>query len=131
MQWPAAEPVRSFFALQQEKTVVLEQLAELLQRFETDGCNTLLLALLDPIGAEALQVIRQRRARPGFVRGHDPLRAFLQDVVIRNAEEVVAVRLVPIDDHLGEIIAITPETMCVQIPFEPTIRRRVRGEQSS
>jgi len=79
----------------------------------------LLFALLDPVCAEPLQVFVQGH-RAAFVGCRiDPSVALGQNVVVGKREEMVAVLLVPIDNHLRIIIAIAPERMGVQIAFPP------------
>ncbi|MFN9899160.1 MAG: hypothetical protein ACK55Z_10300, partial [bacterium] len=78
----------------------------------------------DPLIAEAGAILFHRRLaerlaallhglhiHPHFFR--------LEDVVIAEGEEVVAALLVPVDHHLGEVIAIAPERVSVRVAFEP------------
>ena len=48
-------------------------------------------------------------------RGVNPLVTLQQDVVIGDCQEIVTVLLVPIDDHLREIVAVAPVGMGVQV----------------
>src|SRR5690606_35733621 len=88
----------------------------------------------DPIDAEAVPVARQGHAcgciprRPdGVLRlDVDPALVALQQVVLREREEVVPMVAVPRDDHLGEIGTVAPERMRVEVAF-PSDRGSLRG----
>ena len=45
----------------------------------------------------------------------DPALALGEDVVVGQGEEVVAVPLVPVGDHFGEVVAVAPEGVGVQV----------------
>ena len=73
--------------------------------------------------AEPGDVLLQRPARGSRSRpAVDPLLALGDDVVVGQGEEVVAVPLVPVGDHLGEVVAVAPERVGVQVAL-PVLRR--------
>ena len=44
-----------------------------------------------------------------------------QDVVVRKRYKVIAMRFIPIHDHLGKIIAVAPVRVGMEIAFIPFI----------
>ena len=51
------------------------------------------------------------------------------DVVLGERKEVVVTARIPIDDHLGELVAIAPQGVRVQIALVPTRLRLARAQE--
>lgn len=102
---------------EQELAGLFEQAAELGERLEPDLLFAGLVAGFDPSLAEAARVFAEGPPpQRGRIRRH-PLLAFGEQIVIRQREEIVAVLLVPVGDHFGEVVAIGPEGVRVEVPF--------------
>ena len=76
-------------------------------------------ATLDPVRSKTPKVLRECQVASGIVRGVNPKRSIQDNVVIRERQELIALLLVPLDDHLRVIIAVAPKRMRVQIPLPP------------
>ena len=111
----------------QEPLAFLQIATELGQRVEPD--------LQDAVGGEAsVEAVRAVTGEVFFegclahLVGHrNPFDAFLEDVVVGQGQEMVAVGLVPFGDHFGEIVAVAPERVRVQVALPPARRLRARG----
>jgi len=112
----------------QEAPRLLEERAVFVERLEAHLPLAVLLAELDPVRAEAAQVFLQNPAAaattPGAGMhahhlGKQPALARLHGVVVGDGEEVIALLLIPVGDHLGIIVAVAPERMGMQVALEP------------
>jgi len=108
---------------EEEPTGLIQERFEFGKGFEADLRGTLVDAFLDPRGAEAISVFGEGFASAYFVGGTDPTFSFEEHVVVGEREEMVAVVFVPGGDHLGVVIAIAPERVGVEVPFEPSLSR--------
>ena len=103
----------------QKTTRLLEERTVFGERFETNFAGSSGgRALLNPIGAEARDVVIQDGAAAPLLEFADddgrrlerkPTLALGHDVVVGHREEVIAGALVAVGDHLGIIVAITPQ----------------------
>jgi len=103
----------------QEPPRLLEQAAKLGEGLEPDfGLPFLALAGLDPAIREPREVPLERGLL--LVRHLHPSVADGEPVVVGQRQEVVAAILVPLCHHLGEIVAVAPEGVGVQIALPPS-----------
>lgn len=119
-----------FFRLDQKEFFrALKLRSVFLQLLESNLFSAVFLTGLDPRGAKAGQIFIQGRGgtRGRLARFHqllgDPDFLGLEDVVIRDGEELVPVLLVPVGDHLWKVIAIAPEAVGVSVALVPLFRR--------
>ena len=122
----------------EEPAGFLDQGAIFGERLEAHGFFSVGLALFDPSGAEAGEVLFQHRpaaflddftfyGRRRFQ--FQPARALGEYVVVGHCEEVIAGALVAVGDHLGIVVAVAPQRVRVEVALEPARSggRRFRG----
>lgn len=123
--------IRELLAGNENETAgFLEFGTELSKRFQAHFWKVIAGALLDPVFAEAFDVTFEDIAT-AFIRRHEPAVTHLQGVMIAEHQEIVAMLLIPIGDHLGIAIAIAPEGVGVEIALPPAgfLGAGVGGEQ--
>jgi len=76
---------------------------------------------LQPVGTETTAVLLEGLGEMVLLGLRHPLLALQHPVVIGQGEKVVTVFLVPVGDGLGEIVAITPERMRVEVALPPAV----------
>ena len=103
----------------QEPTGFFEQAAELRQRLQPILVGAVMITSHQPVGPKAALVLLEGLGKMVLCGLGDPLLALQHPVVIGQREKVVTVFLVPVGDGLGEIIAITPEGMRVEVALPP------------
>ena len=59
----------------------------------------------------------------------EPAPPLLEHVVIGDREEMVALLLVPVGDHVRELVPVAPEGVRVQVPLPPPRLRLLRGHR--
>ena len=121
--------VRDLLALQDEEAVGLLELAAILgQELEAHlGLVVLARARLDPILRPAGRVFREGLLR-ALVGSHvHPLVGGVERVVFGEREEMVAVGLVELGDHLREVVAIAPKRVGVEVAAPPASGVSRRG----
>ena len=96
---------------QQETPRLLEQGPELVQGLEPHLEVTVDHSCLQPGVPESLAVAIEAVFPSPLVRldhAH-PFLPLAEDVVVRQRQELISVPVVPIDDHLGVVVAVAPE----------------------
>ena len=109
----------NLFARNEEEFIaLLEHFLELWERGEADLDVGAIGANVDLVREGGAVFIEREQA--GFVGADvNPLLAFEEDVVIGDGEEMVAVGFIPGGDHFGEVVAVAPEAVGVEVAFPP------------
>ena len=112
--------VRDLFARDEQETAGLFELGlDLRQGTQPYLLLVSLAADDDPFLAETLEIsVQGDGAGLGFA-DLQPLVVIGDDVVVRQRQEVIPMALIPVGDHLREIIPVAPIGMRVQVTFIP------------
>jgi hypothetical protein len=105
----------------QEAAPLLHQAAKLCQWLEPNGSLFTLSPPFHPGRPEAGEVFVDYLITTAFadsLLGHPPV-ADGEHVVIGKRQEVITTGAVPLGDHLGKIIPVTPERVRVEVAFPP------------
>ena len=104
---------------EQEPARLLELGLHLRQGTQPDFLLFALAADDHPFLAEPLEILIQGDGAGLGLMHLQPLIVIGDDVVVRQRQEIITVALIPIGDHLGEIIPVAPIGMRVQVTFIP------------
>ncbi len=69
--------------------------------------------------SEALEILVQGDGTGLGLMHLEPLIVIGDDVMVGQCQEIVAMALIPIGDHLREIISVAPKGMSMQVALEP------------
>ena len=115
--------VGDFLALQNQESIrLIEERRILAEGFQPDLQLSSILPALYPIGTKSSNIlfISPDTAFVGkYIR---PAFAALDDIVVRKHREVVSMVMIPIHDHFGIIVPITPKRMRMQVTLPPSRR---------
>ena len=106
---------------QQELARSVKQRPKLVESPQTNLGQTIANSSLGPLLSETCLVPFQRVDSTTFGRHflRNSLLATTENVVVRERQEVVVILRVPVADHLGKIVSVAPQRMCVEIALEP------------
>ena len=115
-----------------------EQTAYFVEVLEPDLRHSIHLASFDSVRPKPRLIPFDPLNGASLLRriGRDPAFATRENVVVGQTQEVIAVGFVPVGDHLGKVVAVTPKAVSMQVASIPSPVRFLsprrgsqRGEQ--